>query len=184
MKKWMAILAAVVMSLSLAFAEEIPFEELLPEETAEPTSTITPEETLQPEETQEPPYAVIPEETENPEETVIPEETENPEYAEDLQISNGMVAYLHEYIIPFVFDPSYSGQTDGIVQADFYYESDDVLYDLFILIPPDVQTGDVLSPANASAWNTEDVSVILRTLTVNGENYAYASVYEGYGYPY
>lgn len=178
MKKWIAIFSIIMMSLSLALAEGLPFEEFLPESTLEPTTTIAPEETLQPEETQEPPIMATPEETQQPEETFLPEETENP------LIGNGMIAYLYDYIIPFAFDPNYSGMSDGIVQADFYYESDEVIYDLFLLVPPSVETGDILTPGSSPMWNTEDVGVIFRIVTVNGERYAYATVYDAYAYPY
>ena len=122
----------------------------------------------------------LPFESAAPEETPLPKETSTPESA------NGMIAALYGYTLPFAFDsdPAYSYFDGEIVQADFYFESERVAYDLFLMFPVNVRSGETLNPENAAQWGNEDAGVLLRTITEKGESHAFALAYESQPYPY
>lgn len=186
MKKRIALLIAMMLALAAACAEDFPFEDFTPETTELPESTMEPEATEVPQTTAEPEFTMEPEFTEMPEETVEPDATELPETDGIAQMGSGMIVSMYDYILPFTFETSegYSFSDEGVVQANFYFESENVVYDFYLQIPDDIQTGDVLTTYNAENWDYADSAIILRTITVNGESYAFASQYESYAYPY
>lgn len=88
--------------------------------------------------------------------------------------------------LTLAFDPSeeYSVVSDGLARASFYtYASQpDRLYELTLLFPADVRSGDVIDTAYALAGSPE-CSVVAIFTNAAEVNYYFAGVVDGTAYP-
>lgn len=86
--------------------------------------------------------------------------------------------------LDFDTDPMYSMYDGLYVQACFYtYDTDDTLYELYLLFPGNAASGDDVTPESASALGMEDCAVMLYITTDSAERYAVAAQAYGAAYP-
>ncbi len=85
-------------------------------------------------------------------EAPAPAPTPVPEISEAIQSSGSMSVTLNGETMTMEFDPDplYSICRDGYVQASFFaYGANDLLYELYLTFPQDVQSGQTISPESS-----------------------------------
>ena len=101
-------------------------------------------------------------------------------------VSEAIQLVVNGETITLNYDPSpeYSSVEDGVVQASFYaYGSDtDVLYELYLTFPQNVQPGTTVTPDYAAMIKAEP-SVVLIVSSSNEEIYYFSSLMDGMVYP-
>jgi len=86
--------------------------------------------------------------------------------------------------LDFDTDPMFSMYDGLYVQACFYaYDTDDTLYEVYLLYPGDVTAGSDVTPESASALGMEDCAVMLYITAGSSERYAVAAQSYGSAYP-
>jgi len=81
-------------------------------------------------------------------------------------------------------DPEYSLREGGFVQASFFsYDTEDSLYEVYLIFPENVQSGSIVNPASCLQSGDDESCVLLLVSTENSELYAAAGQMSGAAYP-
>ncbi len=119
-------------------------------------------------------------------EASAPTPTPAPDISEAIQSSGSMSVTLNGETMTMEFDPNplYSICRDGYVQASFFaYGANDLLYELYLTFPQDVQSGQTISP-ESSLMQVDILSgLYLYTSTSSSEICSAATQYLTGAYP-
>ena len=119
-------------------------------------------------------------------ESPAPTPTPEPEIAEPAQTAGSMSVTLNGEALNLEFDPDpqYSICRDGYVQASFYaYVGDDLLYELYLTFPQDVQSGTAITPESSLLQADLFSGLYLYVSTSSAETCSAATQYLTGAYP-
>ena len=92
-------------------------------------------------------------------------------------LDNEMTLYINGESIHLEFDPSpnYTSLANGYIQASYYAELDEALYELFMIFPARVHTGDVVSPEHCIEGGDDESGFLLLITTKDADITALAT---------
>lgn len=103
-------------------------------------------------------------------ESLPPLPTPMPNVPSESEADGAVELTLDGATLSLLFDgnPLYSMRQDGYVQASFYGQSQDQFYELYLLFPDSVQSGDEVSSQSAAANRDSESGILLYITGANG----------------